>query len=94
MLCTMKYVHAAAANTGGLKDYSFYSGHLQFQNDHWGHGDQDQPLSLLTQLFHSMDKYTVKPVNQALGNKDTCIMHTLSFGPKYSFIIRIIRTPW
>ena len=34
MLCNIKYVHVAPANTGGLIDYSLYSGHLQYpKND-------------------------------------------------------------
>ena len=39
------------------------------QNDCLRHEDQDQPLSLLTQSFHSMDRYciaTEKPVNRTL----------------------------
>ena len=61
-------------------------------NDHLRHGSQDQPLSLLTQSFHSMDRYciaTVKPVNQALENKDTCIIHTLSYSHKWCLSIQI-----
>ena len=55
-------------------------------NDHLRHGNQEQPLSLLTQSFHSMNTYciaTVKPVNQTLENKGTCIIHTLSYGHKW-----------
>ena len=36
-----------------------------------------------------MDRYTVKPVNQALENKDTSVIHTLSYGSKWCFSIYI-----
>ena len=31
--------------------------------------------------------YTVEPVNQDVWNKDTCIIHTLSYGPKWWVVI-------
>ena len=46
-------------------------------------GRQDQPLPLLTQSFYSMDRYTVKLVNQELENNNTSIIHTMNYGSKW-----------
>ena len=43
----------------------------------------------MTQSFHFMDRYTVKPANQALENKDACVIHKLSNGPKWCFSIQM-----
>ena len=88
MLCNIQCAYAAYANAVGLIDYSLYSVHLQYpQNDCLRYGGLDQPLSLLTQSFHFMDRYTMKSVYQALENKDTCIVHTLSYCPKWCLSI-------
>ena len=83
-----RIAHAPPVNAEGLINYSPYSVHLQYQqNDHLRHGGQDELSSRLTQPLHLIDKYTVKPVNLALENKDTCIIRTLSYGPKWCFSI-------
>ena len=52
-------------------------------------GGQDQLLLLLTQPVYSIDRYTMKHVNQALENKDTYMIHKLCYGPKWCFSIQI-----
>ena len=85
MLCSIEYVHSAPAEAGGLIDYLLYTVHLKYpQNYHLRDGSQDQTLSPLTQSFHSMGRYTVKPVDQALENSNTSIIHALTYGACFS----------